>query len=269
MYRPGTDDYSYPEPVSVPTLTTSEPLTSSGAFNPRESYLHPSMTSTPIPEHCVAENNYNEKSFQNNRNSVKWREFFLKWIISIAIVTSVIGEILTMNPLHDVEGNYNVKTLSTEFEFLQDNGKDESDIRSNDVAFLTRVNGKPGMVVDGQLEGSPISWKIDTRAGRIFITEETYRKILPDNRPLLRQMETKFETANGSCLYVLGTAVMTLSFDEFCVDFPIIVGEVKSNLLGEDFIKCFRCHWDWNTSSLEINGKNIPFRKTVSIIYQV
>ncbi|CAC5396591.1 unnamed protein product [Mytilus coruscus] len=138
------------------------------------------------------------------------------------------------------------------------NGKDESDIGSNDVAFFTRVNGKPGMVVDGQLEGSPISWKIDTGAGRTFITEESYRNILPDNRPLLRQMKTKFETANGSCLNVLGTAVMTLSF-EFCVDFPIIVGGVKLNLLGEDFIKCFRCHWDWNTSSLEINGKNIPF----------
>lgn len=159
------------------------------------------------------------------------------------------------------EGNYNGKTLSTEFEFLQDNGKDESDIGSNDVAFLTRVNGKPGMVVDGQLEGSPISWKIDTGAGRTFITEESYRHILPDNRPLLRQIETKFETANGSCLNVLGTAVMTLSFDEFCVDFPIIVGGVKSNLLGEDFIKCFPCHWDWNTSSFEINGKNIPFQK--------
>ncbi|CAG2250612.1 unnamed protein product [Mytilus edulis] len=103
MYCPGSDVYSYPEPVSVPTLTASEPLTPSGAFNPRESYLYPSMTSTPIPEHCVAENSNNKKSFRNNRNSViKWRGFFVKWIISIAIVTSVIGGILTMNPFHDV-----------------------------------------------------------------------------------------------------------------------------------------------------------------------
>lgn len=29
-------------------------------------------------------------------------DFFVKWIISIAEVTSVIGGILTMNPLHDM-----------------------------------------------------------------------------------------------------------------------------------------------------------------------
>lgn len=102
MYRPGTDVYSYQEPVSDPTPTASEPLKPSGAFNPRGSYLHPSMTSTFIPEHCVSEGSNNEISFRNNRNSVKWRGIFVKWIIAIAKVTSVIGGILTMNPLHDV-----------------------------------------------------------------------------------------------------------------------------------------------------------------------
>ena len=149
--------------------------------------------------------------------------------------------------------------LSTSNYVVQNNKKGDLGIEQNDVSLITKVRGKTGMIVDGQIEGTPISWKIDTGAGRTFITEETYLNILPDSRPSLRPLETKFTTANGSGLDILGIAVMTLSFDDFCVDFPVIVGGVSNNLLGEDFIKVFRCHWDWDTSSLEINGYNIPF----------
>ncbi|CAG2199674.1 unnamed protein product [Mytilus edulis] len=127
--------------------------------------------------------------------------------------------------------------------------------------MLTKIPGKVGMMVDGQIEGSSISWKIDTGARCTFITEECYRNILPDSRPMLRPVDTRFITASGGDLKVLGTAVMTLSFDEFCVQFPIIVGGVRNNLLGENFLQSFRCEWDWDSLSLEISGRNIPFHE--------
>ncbi|CAG2223354.1 unnamed protein product [Mytilus edulis] len=127
--------------------------------------------------------------------------------------------------------------------------------------MLTKIPGKVGMMVDGQIEGSSISWKIDTGARCTFITEECYRNILPDSRPMLRPADTRFITASGGDLKVLGTAVMTLSFDEFFVQFPIIVGGVRHNLLGENFLQTFRCEWDWDSLSLEISGRNIPFHE--------
>ncbi|CAC5382509.1 unnamed protein product [Mytilus coruscus] len=84
---------------------------------------------------------------------------------------------------------------------------------------------------------------------------------LSDSRPMLRPLDTRFITVSGGDLKVLGTAVMTLSFDEFCVQFQIIVGGVRNNLLGEDFIQSFRCQWDWDSLSLEISSRNIPFHE--------
>ena len=151
--------------------------------------------------------------------------------------------------------------LNANCDFAKGNVTSDLDVEQNDIFSLTKLRGKAGMLVDGKIEGSSITWKVDTGARRTFITEESYNNILPDSRPLLRPSEIRFSTASGSTLHVLGTADMTLSFDEFCVDFPVIVGGVKANLLGEDFIKKFRCHWDWDTSSFVINGKNIPFNE--------
>lgn len=38
---------------------------------------------------------------------------------------------------------------------------------------------------------------------------------------------------------------------------------MKSNLLGEDFLQWFRCHWHWESKALEINGENIPFKDNI------
>ncbi|CAC5401842.1 unnamed protein product [Mytilus coruscus] len=110
----------------------------------------------------------------------------------------------TQTCLDDIGGSYmaHLKQLN-ECEFLQHNEKGESDIELNVVAFLSRVNEKAGMVDDGQLEGSPITWKTYTESKRTFMTEKSYRNILPDSRPLLRIMETKFVNANGSSLNTL------------------------------------------------------------------
>ncbi|CAG2213703.1 unnamed protein product [Mytilus edulis] len=55
------------------------------------------------------------------------------------------------------------------------------------------------------------------------IKKGRYRNILPDSRPMLGPLDTRFITTIGDDLKVLRTAVMTLSCDEFCVQFAIIV----------------------------------------------
>ena len=111
----------------------------------------------------------------------------------------------------------------------------------------------------GLIEGSAVQWKVDTGSKNTFITKECYYNILPECRPMLSRVETQYEVADGKILDILGTATMTICFDEFCCEFPVIVGNVKANLLGEDFISKFQCNWNYATRSLEINGNMIPF----------
>lgn len=75
---------------------------------------------------------------------------------------------------------------------------------------------------------------------------------MSDSRPMLGPLDTRFITTIGGDLKVLGTAVLTLSCDEFCVQFSIIVSGVINHLLGESIIQSIRCQRDWNSLFLEI-----------------
>lgn len=52
------------------------------------------------------------------------------------------------------------------------------ELNQENVALLTKVKGETGMLIHGQILGSPITWKIDTGAKRTFITEESYYNIV-------------------------------------------------------------------------------------------
>ena len=151
----------------------------------------------------------------------------------------------------------NVKSSQKNIDFSENEDLHTND-RQDNVAVIARVKGNQKMIVKGLLEGSAITWKLDTGSRRTFITEESYNSIMPDSRPVLSRVDTQFETADGSILKVLGTADMNISFGEFCVAFPVCVGGVKLNLLGEDFISTFRCQWNFDTKSLDINGYRNP-----------
>lgn len=72
------------------------------------------------------------------------------------------------------------------------------DVEQNDIFSLTKLRGKAGMLVDSKIEGSSVTWKVDTGARRTFITEESYNNILPNSTPLFRPSEIRFSTASGS-----------------------------------------------------------------------
>lgn len=51
---------------------------------------------------------------------------------------------------------------------------------------------------------------------------------------------------------------MVLIFGDDAFEHPVIVGDVKHNLLGEDFIERFRCGWDQDEKSFIIKGVKVP-----------
>ena len=109
------------------------------------------------------------------------------------------------------------------------------------------------------IQGTPITWKVDTGAKNTFITEELFNEIPPENRPVLEPARKKFENASGHDLNVLGTAYMTLNFDAFETDLRVFVGGVSTNLLGEDFYSKFKCNWDHEKGGMFVN---VPYSST-------
>ena len=132
---------------------------------------------------------------------------------------------------------------------------DEAHIGFNSEAVYpsVTVDGKPGMIVNGLVQGTPLEWKIDTGAINTFITEDVYYSILPRERPVLERARKKFETADGTTLNVVGTAKMMLTLGSISVYFRVFVGGVKSNLLGQDFMTKFECQWKYQSNQMVIN----------------
>lgn len=116
------------------------------------------------------------------------------------------------------------------------------------------------MTVRGDIDGNPVIWKMDTGAKRTFISTETYDGLT--EKPVLSPVKMKFHAAEGSMLTCLGESVMQLTFGDTIYDFPVVVAEVNTNLLGEDFITQFRCNWDHDEGCLIINGSRRPFSGT-------
>ena len=55
---------------------------------------------------------------------------------------------------------------------------------------------------------------------------------------------------------------MTVMFAEHVFEHDIIVGGVKCNLIGKDFITIYRCVWDHDESCLVIKGSRIPLEES-------
>ena len=132
-------------------------------------------------------------------------------------------------------------------------GSTTSGVISSVIEERIIVPGKKGFLVDGLIQGTPITWKVDTGARKTFITEESYYNITPDSRSVLERVRSRFEAADGRELPLLGTAKMLLTFENVNIEFRVFVGSVTHDLLGEDFYSKFKCNWNHDISALSIN----------------
>ncbi|CAC5366515.1 unnamed protein product [Mytilus coruscus] len=55
---------------------------------------------------------------------------------------------------------------------------------------------------------------------------------------------------------------MNITFGDKVYPHVFIVGGVRHNLIGGDFISTYRYNWDHNQSSLEIKGSKVQFKRT-------
>ena len=100
------------------------------------------------------------------------------------------------------------------------------------------------MKVSRKIFGIPISWKFDTGAKKTFISLNAYKRIPYRSKPGLKPTKQKCVAANGGYLQCDGETVIEMKFGDMEVFFPVIVGGVTHNLLGEDFISHFQCNFD-------------------------
>ena len=119
-----------------------------------------------------------------------------------------------------------------------------------------KVKSMASMVIQGQVEDTPVDWKIATSARSTFITSGTFDLII--DKPILRPVDSNYIAANGQKVKCLGKAVMSLTFGNTVFEHEVTVGGVRNNLI-EDFITAYRCVWDHDESCFIIKGGRIPF----------
>ena len=81
---------------------------------------------------------------------------------------------------------------------------------------------------------------------------DTYDKIPRRLRPELKPTKHKFCTASGQEIKRKGEELMTLELGGKELYFIVMVGDVTSNLLGEDFIRHFECNFDFSSHEFVI-----------------
>lgn len=114
------------------------------------------------------------------------------------------------------------------------------------------IPGRKEFLINGLIQGTPLTWKIDTGARKTFIKEETFYSIPVDNRPVLEQVKSNFLSADGRKLKLLGTAKMILTLKDIDIEFRVFVGGVTHDLLGEDFIVKFKCNWNYELCAFSL-----------------
>lgn len=91
-----------------------------------------------------------------------------------------------------------------------DTGRTKSVVTTSSSVPQVKVKSMASMMIQGQVEGTPVDWKIDTGARSTFISNETFDLII--DKPILRPVDSNYIAANGQKVKCLGKAVMSLTF---------------------------------------------------------
>ena len=115
----------------------------------------------------------------------------------------------------------------------------------------------------GECDNPEILWLVDTGATRSIISTATYRKYL--QRIPLEKTCIPMTAINGSKIPVLGKCVLTvvLNGKEYVHNF-IVAGIDDAGVLGRDFLRTYRCYWNWEHNVLDIDGQEIKCRVPVT-----
>ena len=115
-----------------------------------------------------------------------------------------------------------------------------------------------GIFTQGQVEGIPINFLVDTGAAVTVMSSAAYERIPPNRRPALRQTHTTISGVGGTSVDVAGSSEMTLVFDGIPVIHEvIIVGIAMDAILGQDILLSHQCKLDLCNLTLRLKGQTL------------
>ena len=115
-----------------------------------------------------------------------------------------------------------------------------------------------GIFTQGQVEGIPINFLVDTGAAVTVMSTAAYERIPPNRRPALRQTHTTISGVGGTSVDVAGSSEMTLVFDGIPVIHEvIIVGIAMDAILGQDILLSHQCKLDLCNLTLRLKGQTL------------
>ena len=96
--------------------------------------------------------------------------------------------------------------------------------------------------VDVKLNGKPLSMELDTGATVSLISQNTFKRLFPGTE--LQQSSTKLHSYSGESISVLGQLQVDVSYDDQCVELPLLVVSGKGpNLFGRDWMLQIQLNW--------------------------
>ena len=117
------------------------------------------------------------------------------------------------------------------------------------VKGSVRDTGRIGRAVDVEL-------LVDTGAERTFLSEEIYKEHFA-HVPLDR-VKFRLSAINGSGVSVLGSCELEIRLRSHHFRHEFVVADVgEEAILGVDFLRRYKCHWDWEEEQLHVGNMSI------------
>ena len=124
--------------------------------------------------------------------------------------------------------------------------------RPNQISVVGRLGSNSGV-----WKAPSIEMLVDTGAEMSFVSEDTFRRCGTDVQ--LEAADMRLKAINGSSVRVGGKCHLTVGLQGRKFDQTFIVADIGDEaVLGMDFLRRYRCQWDWEAEKLVLGGVTIP-----------
>ena len=115
--------------------------------------------------------------------------------------------------------------------------------------------------MSGEVREVEIEWLIDTGCGLSLISEEVYRRIPEQDRPVLEENEIPMKTADGSRLPDLGKTHLRVRVDKKEYTHPFVIARLTDDgIIGTDFLRMHGGNIDFSKNRFCLDGKAMTTR---------
>ena len=125
-----------------------------------------------------------------------------------------------------------------------------------DVSHVRKPKPKDGgLYVDGTVFHQPVPLLVDTGSALTLMGKGLYDSLPAEIRPELCPTRMKAHGVTGSWLTFYGEVSAEIEIAGAKLPFRLYVVDITQDLiLGMDFLRHYRCRWDWDNNTLEVLG---------------